>query len=277
MELGVGRWFAYIAGAVLVLMHECGARVSGNLSILIHSAVPEGMGVSSSAALEVATMSALAAAIDVKLPGRRLAQLCQKVCVHPAPAWEVVKFHQGTRACHKGCDSTATASFCSPRQRAMLTQVENECVGAPCGIMDQMAVTLGAQSELMALLCQPAELQSPVAIPANVSFWGLDSGETQLHAGLLPSPVQLQDEHLRSPCGERRQHQCAHAAGERHSVGGADYGTVRAAAFMGLRMLSTAAKGVISSDGNSHAGLATRTESNRQNLIGALESANISQ
>jgi len=42
--------------------------------------------------------------------------------------------------------------------------------------MDQMAVTLGAQSELMALLCQPAELQSPVAIPANVRFWGLDSG-----------------------------------------------------------------------------------------------------
>ena len=79
------RWFAYTAGAVLVLMHECGARVSGDLSILVHSAIPEGKGVSSSAALEVATMSALAAAMGIKLPGRQLALLCQKVGVHPAP------------------------------------------------------------------------------------------------------------------------------------------------------------------------------------------------
>ena len=55
-------------------------------------------------------------------------------------------------------------------------QVENECVGAPCGIMDQMAATLGKKSELLTLVCQPAELQSPVAIPINVRFWGLDSG-----------------------------------------------------------------------------------------------------
>ncbi len=95
MKLCVGRWFAYIAGAVLVLTHECGARVSGNLSILIHSAVPEGKGVSSSAALEVATMSALAAALDIKLPGRRLAQLCQKVGVPPTPDSDVVECHQG--------------------------------------------------------------------------------------------------------------------------------------------------------------------------------------
>lgn len=42
--------------------------------------------------------------------------------------------------------------------------------------MDQMAVALGQQGELMALLCQPAELQPSVAIPPHVSFWGVDSG-----------------------------------------------------------------------------------------------------
>ena len=98
------RWLAYVAGAVLVLMHECGARVSGNLSILIHSAIPEGKGVSSSAAVEVATMSAVAAAMKIKLPGRQLAQLCQKVGVPPSPVWGVVLCHMATEAGYGGCN-----------------------------------------------------------------------------------------------------------------------------------------------------------------------------
>jgi L-arabinokinase len=53
----------------------------------------------------------------------------------------------------------------------------------------------------MALLCQPAELQTPLPLPAEFAVWGIDSGE-------------------------------------RHAVTGADYGVVRAAAFMGLRILS---------------------------------------
>ena len=77
------RWHAYIQGALLVLMHERGARVSGSLSILIYSAVPEGKGVSSSAALEVSVMSALAAALGITLEGRQLALLCQKVLYEP--------------------------------------------------------------------------------------------------------------------------------------------------------------------------------------------------
>lgn len=40
---------------------------------------PAGKGVSSSAALEVSVMSAVAAAHDIKLGGRELALLCQKV------------------------------------------------------------------------------------------------------------------------------------------------------------------------------------------------------
>jgi L-arabinokinase len=41
--------------------------------------VPEGKGVSSSAALEVATMSAVAAAFDIEIGPREIALLCQRV------------------------------------------------------------------------------------------------------------------------------------------------------------------------------------------------------
>ena len=51
-------WAAYVAGAFLVLARERGIRFSNGARLLISSRVPEGKGVSSSAALEVATMSA---------------------------------------------------------------------------------------------------------------------------------------------------------------------------------------------------------------------------
>lgn len=47
-----------MAGALVVLMRERGATFPDGLSVLIHSAVPEGKGVSSSAAVEVAVMQA---------------------------------------------------------------------------------------------------------------------------------------------------------------------------------------------------------------------------
>jgi L-arabinokinase len=47
--------------------------------ILIHSSVPEGKGVSSSAALEVAVMKAVTVAYGVEVESRELAVLCQKV------------------------------------------------------------------------------------------------------------------------------------------------------------------------------------------------------
>ena len=73
------NWAAYAAGAVIVLMRECGHDFAGGIRILIDSAVPESMGVSSSAALEVATMSALAAAFELTVEPRDLAIYCQKV------------------------------------------------------------------------------------------------------------------------------------------------------------------------------------------------------
>jgi L-arabinokinase len=70
--------------------------------------------------------------------------------------------------------------------------------------MDQMAAACGEADRLLALLCQPAELQGTVAIPAEISIWGLDSGI-------------------------------------RHSVSGANYGSVRVGAFMGYRMIAAQA------------------------------------
>ncbi len=73
------QWAAYVAGALLVLMREREAGFDEGARILITSRVPEGKGVSSSAALEVASMQAIAAAFDIELAPRELALLCQKV------------------------------------------------------------------------------------------------------------------------------------------------------------------------------------------------------
>lgn len=73
------QWAAYVAGAFLVLMRERQANFPEGARILISSSVPWGKGVSSSAALEVATMSAIAAAFDIAIAPSELALLCQQV------------------------------------------------------------------------------------------------------------------------------------------------------------------------------------------------------
>jgi L-arabinokinase len=73
------HWAAYVAGGLLVLAHERSLRPPSGLRLLIRSDVPEGKGVSSSAALEVAALQAMAVAYGVTLDPRELALLCQKV------------------------------------------------------------------------------------------------------------------------------------------------------------------------------------------------------
>ena len=153
---GPANWAAYVAGAFLVLMRERGVRFTEGARILLASNVAEGKGVSSSAAIEVAAMSALIAAFDIEVKPRDLALLCQKV--------------------------------------------ENAIVGAPCGVMDQMTAVCGIEGELLALLCQPAEIQEMIALPDDLAVWGVESGE-------------------------------------RHSVRGEDYSAVRTGAFMGFRII----------------------------------------
>jgi L-arabinokinase len=73
------HWASYVVGAFIVLAQERGARFRNGARILISSAVPEGKGVASSAALEVATMSAIASSFDIPLQPHDLALLCQMV------------------------------------------------------------------------------------------------------------------------------------------------------------------------------------------------------
>ena len=124
------NWPAYIAGTLLVLMrernlqfdsdHTCGVR------ILIHSTVPEGKGVSSSAALEVATMTALASAFDVPLSGRELALLCQMVENHIVGAPCGI-MDQMSAAC--GEENRLLSLNCQPAE-----------LGDPVSIPDELAV-----------------------------------------------------------------------------------------------------------------------------------------
>ncbi|CAN1816338.1 ARA1 [Linum perenne] len=159
------KWAAYVAGTILVLMKELGVRFEDSISMLVSSAVPEGKGVSSSASVEVASMSAIAAAHGLSISPRDIALLCQKV--------------------------------------------ENHIVGAPCGVMDQMTSACGEANKLLAMVCQPAEVIGLVEIPNHIRFWGIDSGI-------------------------------------RHSVGGADYGSVRIGAFMGRKIIKSIASDVLS-------------------------------
>ncbi|KAM7265408.1 hypothetical protein ACFE04_003091 [Oxalis oulophora] len=161
------KWAAYVAGTILVLMTELGVRFEDSVSILVSSAVPEGKGVSSSASVEVASMSAIAAAHGLSIAPRDLALLCQKV--------------------------------------------ENHVVGAPCGVMDQMTSACGEANKLLAMVCQPAEVIGHVEIPSHIRVWGIDSGI-------------------------------------RHSVGGADYGSVRIGAFMGRKIIKSTASAILSNE-----------------------------
>src|SRR5881227_1058104 len=157
------RWASYVMGIVQLCLQRAvreGRGRTPGLRLLIDSTVPEGKGVASSAALEVATGAAVAATCGIEVTAAELARGCQTV--------------------------------------------ENEVVGAPCGLMDQMTSACGQRDRLLALRCQPGTIEGYLQIPAGFRFYGIDSGI-------------------------------------RHAISSADYGTVRTAAFMGYRMIADAA------------------------------------
>ena len=84
---------------------------------------------------------------------------------------------------------------------ARLGQIaENRVVGAPCGIMDQIAIASGRRGRLVHILCRPGSVVDAVDVPAGTGFVGINSMV-------------------------------------RHSVAAAPYGDVRIGAFMGKRIL----------------------------------------
>jgi L-arabinokinase len=72
------RWAAYVAGTFVVLQLERDVAFSGGARMVIASRVPAGKGVSSSAAIETATMEAVTRAFDIPIEPMEMALLCQK-------------------------------------------------------------------------------------------------------------------------------------------------------------------------------------------------------
>lgn len=106
------RFSAYALGG-LPELRERGAELSGGLRLLVDSAVPEGKGVSSSAAVEVASLRALAALWQVPFSGVELGIACQRVenRVVGAPCGVM---DQITSAC--GEDGRLLALLCRPAE-----------------------------------------------------------------------------------------------------------------------------------------------------------------
>jgi galactokinase len=72
----LGGWCDYVLGVALLLI-KAGIQVSG-ANILVHGEVPIGAGLSSSAALEVASAMAMLHLAKAEMPMKEIAQLCQR-------------------------------------------------------------------------------------------------------------------------------------------------------------------------------------------------------
>jgi galactokinase len=72
----LGSWCDYVLGVALALQ-QAGCRFNG-ANLLVHGEVPIGAGLSSSAALEVATAVALLSLSENKIPFRDVPKLCQQ-------------------------------------------------------------------------------------------------------------------------------------------------------------------------------------------------------
>jgi galactokinase len=104
-------------------------------------------------------------------------------------------------ACMKALAEAFQIEFSGTTLPTLAQRVENLIVGAPCGLMDQLACYLGEPKKLLPIHCQPDQVEESIPLPVDISFIGIDSGI-------------------------------------RHSVAGASYGDVRCAAFMGYTIVA---------------------------------------
>jgi galactokinase len=135
-ETRTGGWGDYIQGLTWVLASE-GFAVGG-FELHLTSDVPVGSGLSSSAALEVATLRALRAAFELSLSDVELARQAQRA--------------------------------------------EVEFVGAPVGIMDQMASSLAGEREALFLDTRTLDFER-IPLPGTLELAVIDSRVAHQHAG----------------------------------------------------------------------------------------------
>jgi L-arabinokinase len=150
-------WAAYIGGSIFTMLKEESVRIPYGFSLLLLSAVPMNVGIGSSAAVEIGTLSCLNSYLGLELDAARIARLGQ--------------------------------------------MAENHVVGAPCGIMDQIAITSGRTGKLTHILCRPGKVMGEVEIPEGTGFVGINSMV-------------------------------------RHSVGGNPYSDTRIGAFVGKKIIN---------------------------------------
>jgi L-arabinokinase len=124
-------WAAYIGGSIFTLLKEESVKMPYGFSMLLLSAVPMNVGIGSSAAVEIGTLTCLNAYLGLQLGAPRIARLGQ--------------------------------------------MAENHVVGAPCGIMDQIAITSGRKKKLTHILCRPGSVLGEVEIPPGTGFVGINS------------------------------------------------------------------------------------------------------
>lgn len=127
----LASWVSYIGGSIFTLLKEESVKMPFGFSMILLSAVPMNVGIGSSAAVEIGTLSCLNAYLGLGLGGERIARLGQ--------------------------------------------MAENYVVGAPCGIMDQTAITSGRQGKLTHILCRPGKVMGEVDIPEGTGFVGISS------------------------------------------------------------------------------------------------------
>jgi galactokinase len=128
----ITTWGAYLIGALFTLLKEKRVkRFAHGFNIGLTSRVPMGVGIGSSATVEIAMLY--------------------------------------------GMDQVLALGL-EPLEVARLGQItENRVVGAPCGIMDQIAVACGRDNELIHILCRPDTIVGTVDIPVECAFAGLNS------------------------------------------------------------------------------------------------------
>lgn len=127
----LAAWAAYIAGSIFTMLKEESVTLPYGFNLLLLSGVPMNVGIGSSAAVEIGTLTCLNAYLGLKLDPARIARLGQ--------------------------------------------MAENHIVGAPCGIMDQTAITSARQGCLTHILCRPGEVKGELQIPQGTGFVGISS------------------------------------------------------------------------------------------------------
>jgi galactokinase len=133
------RWSAYILGPILTFALEHNARLTDrdNFIMYVYSTIPEGKGVSSSAALEIASCASFFSLLGFSRK--------------EFEKWRLIPFY----------------AFAA----------ENLLVRAPCGIMDQMACFYGRKNYLTPLTCSlPPLMGRCIEVPKfALCIYGIDS------------------------------------------------------------------------------------------------------